>query len=150
MSSNINDLPGVKYMIKPELLMQNWARSTTISVPSDNKFHQLAKIEIPAGDHHLALDVDFRVTKSLPAPYEFHLMLIREDRWVPAVFSRSYGSDKFVPYTHDWQFRAYFTDRIESEQTYNYFLMVKLDSPIRLEAFVEVMNKDIVGLLPPP
>jgi hypothetical protein len=137
---------SVSYPINPEVLVRNWLFNPPPPVPTDNKFHQITQIEIPEGYHHLELGLQFKVRKSLPAPFVFQLLLVREDRWVPAVFFKDYKSDDFVPHSTDWQYQPGFSEPIESDKPYNYFLMAKLESPIHLEATVEVTHKEIVRM----
>lgn len=146
MSSKIDEMRNVQYLIKPELLAQNWLLRPTAPVPTDNKFHQITQIEIPEGYHHLGLGLQFKVRKSLPVPFVFQLLLVREDRWVPAVFFKDYKHVDFIPSTLDWQYGTGFSEPIESDKPYNYFLMAKLESPIHLEATVEVTHKEIVRM----
>lgn len=146
MSSKIDEMRNVQYLSKLELLAQNWLLRPTAPVPTDNKFHQITQIEIPEGYHHLELGLQFKVRKSLPVPFVFQLLLVREDRWVPAVFFKDYKHDDFIPSTLDWQYQPGFSEPIESDKPYNYFLMAKLESPIHLEATVEVTHKEIVRM----
>jgi hypothetical protein len=110
-------------------------------VPSDGKFHVVCSVGIPEGKQLIELDLDLQVRRSFPAPFEFEVVMIREDRWVPRVFAREYKCSNFGLFSSGWwKHGAHIAETIHTDQPYTYHILAKLDSPMHLEGVVDVVN----------
>lgn len=115
-----------------------------VSVPSDGKFHVLYSVEIQEGKQLIELHLDLQVKRSFPAPFEYEIAMVREDRWVPQVFYRQFKCSNFGLFSSGWwKYGTHIAQTIHTDQPYIYHILAKLDSPMHLEGIVDVINLNL-------